>query len=125
MPGESWAYPGDKAFFKQNQIKNVTRLHQQIKFILRHYLAEPAETLRFPQWLVVPCFPCRYHVPGTFVADKNLIWQVFDRFLKAAKKLRQLNKIIRGRVYNPLGRLGSPSMNQHIRRMDKHKRGTF
>ena len=85
---------GNKAFFQQNKVKNITCLHQEIELVLRHDRAERAVARGIRQWFVVPGRTCRRQVVRCFCADVYLIRHISDGIVIAAQVIVQFDEIL-------------------------------
>ena len=103
-----------------HKVKHIACVHQQQKFLLRHYLAKPAIALIYGAGLVIPWLRhLRQFLRGN-AADVYLIGIVFQHILKASYMLGQLFQILTIRIYYALYCLGGAVVQHHVRRMHQY-----
>ncbi len=123
--GEAGLHIRHKALFEVQQIKHIAHLHQHVKFILRHDLAELAVARSAFHGLVIPGLLDGSQLGRGQVADVCLVGAVVEHIFIGTKVRRELYEVLGVWVYDTLCGLGRTVVDHHIRRVRQNIAGSL
>ena len=100
---------------QHNQLENITDVHNTVELVLRHDASELTILLSALPLLVVVRELGVGKIVIMCISDVYLVRDVGNNILVASQMLGKLYKILRGRIYDSLRRLGGSVVNYHGR----------